>query len=330
VFHVQHEIVKGTSAALASKKKKAETCLQKSTDEVDHCLREKEAYQQTQHGPGRPPQFDKQIEAFRRRQAEARQQLESAESHQQRMKAAIQKIGKVYHPVDLETGKLRQADEVSESLNHCFAAIEAIASEASLMERSLKKIQKARKVIVDMVAAVLFYHMSIQAKIEALSLPQKVERAILDTLIPGLYIRRVSKQAKSADERRRLRLTSQNILRSLQREDSPFTGLNAEELELIQQVSEQCANLFQRSSSCVEGRNGQLSLRHHGLHRLSNRKLAALTAVHNYFIKRADGTCPAERFFGTKPKEMFEFLLSNIDLPGRPARGRIENGWPKR
>jgi hypothetical protein len=32
----------------------------------------------------------------------------------------------------------------------------------------------------------------------------------------------------------------------------------------------------------VEGRNGQLALRHHSLHRLREQKLAALTTVHNY------------------------------------------------
>ncbi|MEF8770227.1 DUF6399 domain-containing protein [Candidatus Accumulibacter contiguus] len=44
----------------------------------------------------------------------------------------------------------------------------------------------------------------------------------------------------------------------------------------------------QRSSSGVEGRNGQLALHHQGRHRLSDRKLAALTVVHNYHIRRAD------------------------------------------
>jgi hypothetical protein len=174
-----------------------------------------------------------------------------------------------------------------------------------------------------MVATILFYHMSIQAKIEALCLSPKVERAVMDTLIPGLYLKRVSKQAKSADDRRRLRMKSQEILGSLQGEDSPFGGLSVDEIQLIEQVGQQCADLFQRSSSCVEGRNGQLSLRHHGLHRLSSRKLAALTAVHNYFIRRRDGTTAAERFFGNKPRAMFEFLLNNIDLPGRPARRRL-------
>lgn len=322
LFHVQHEIVKGTSAVLAGKKKKAETALEQATKNVERCINQKEKYQQTKHGPGRPPQFDKRIKTALHNQEEAERKLESAELHQKQMKEAIQEIGKAYHPVDLETGQLRQTEEVSESLNDCFKTMETIASKANLFERSLKRIQKAKKVVMDMVASILFFHMSIQAKVEALSLSPKVEQAVMGTLIPGLYLKRVSGQAKSADERRQLRRKSREILLSLQGDDSPFSGLTAEELKLMYEVGEECANLFQRSSSCVEGRNGQLSLRHHGLHRLSNRKLAALTAVHNYFIKRRDGTTPAERFFGTKQKEMFEFLLNNIDLPGRPARAR--------
>lgn len=322
VFHVQHEIVKGTSAVLAGKKKKTGKLLEQASEDVQSGIREKEKYLQAPHGPGRPPQFDKRIEESLRNQEKAIKNLESAESHQQQMKEAIQKIGKDYHPVNLETGELRQADAVSDSLNDCFKTMETVASDAKLLDRSLKKIQKAKKVIVDMVAAILFYHMSVQAKVEALCMPLKVEQAIMNTLIPGLYIERVSRQAKLADDRRRLREKSFDILKTLHGEDSPFSGLGADELELIEKVAEECANLFQRSSSCVEGRNGQLSLRHHGLHRISHRKLTALTAVHNYFIKRRDGTTPAERFFGVKPKEMFEFLLNNIDMPGRPARCR--------
>lgn len=322
VFHVQHEIVKGTSAVLASKKRKAEKLLEQASEDVQSNIREKEKYLQTPHGPGRPPQFDKRIEESVRIREEAIKNLESTESHQQQMKEAIQKISTVYHPVNLETGELRQADAVSESLNDCFQTMETVASDAKLLDRSLKKIQKAKKVIVDMVATILFYHMSVQAKVEALCMPLKVEQAIMNTLIPGLYIERVSRQAKRADDRRRLREKSIDILKPLHGEDSPFSGLEADELELIEKVAKECANLFQRSSSCVEGRNGQLSLRHHGLHRISSRKLTALTAVHNYFIKRRDGTTPAERFFGVKPKEMFEFLLNNIDIPGRPARSR--------
>ncbi len=42
VFHVQHEVVKGTSAVLASKKKKAEKLLELADEDVQNCIQKKE------------------------------------------------------------------------------------------------------------------------------------------------------------------------------------------------------------------------------------------------------------------------------------------------
>ena len=83
-----------------------------------------------------------------------------------------------------------------------------------------------------------------------------------------------------------------------------------------------CAEIFQRSSSCVEGRNGQLSLKNHSFHNISKRKLKALTIVHNYFIKRPNGSTAAERFFEEKPIALFDYLLKNLDFPALPAARR--------
>ena len=98
--------------------------------------------------------------------------------------------------------------------------------------------------------------------------------------------------------------------------------LKPKPIVLIETVALERAQLFQRSSSCVEGRNGLLALLYHSLHRLSHRKLAALTSVHNFFIQRSDGSIPAERFFGSKPRGLFEWILERVDLPGRPAQKR--------
>jgi len=83
-----------------------------------------------------------------------------------------------------------------------------------------------------------------------------------------------------------------------------------------------CVQTFQRSSSCVEGRNGQLALRHHSFHRLSPRKLQALTTIHNFFLTRPDGSTAAERFFAHPPNPLFDSLLQALPLPPRPARNR--------
>ena len=79
------------------------------------------------------------------------------------------------------------------------------------------------------------------------------------------------------------------------------------------------AEVFQRSSSNVEGRNGYLSLRNHQLRGLDHpRTRACLTAVHNFFLTRPDETTAAERFFGQKPRSMFAVILESVELPPAP------------
>jgi len=323
IFHVQHEIVKGTSGPLAKKIKKAQQTLEKASEEVNRRIDEKVKYDSKEPDPGRPPQFNKKIKNALQKETVAMQALEASQSHQVRMRQAVRKISNIYHPVDLDAGKLKGVEEISDSLNQCFTEIENVSEEAKLSERSLKRIKKAKNVVVDMVATILFFHQTIQRKVEALSLPPTIESIMFDKLIPAFYLRYASKKAKAAADRHCLQKRSKEILLSFRNKQDLFSEINQEKLTMIETVAEECASLFQRSSSCVEGRNGQLSLRHHSFHRLSNRKLAALTSVHNFFIKRKDGTTAAERFLGSKPKAMFEFLLENIDLPGRPAQKRM-------
>jgi len=79
------------------------------------------------------------------------------------------------------------------------------------------------------------------------------------------------------------------------------------------------AEVFQRSSANVAGRNGYLSLRNHQLRGLDHpRKRACLTAVHNFFLTCPDGTTAAERFFGQKPRSMFAAILAAVEIPPAP------------
>lgn len=65
-----------------------------------------------------------------------------------------------------------------------------------------------------------------------------------------------------------------------------------------------------------------LSLLHHSLHKLSQRKLNTLTVVHNFFIRRPDSTTAAERFFGQGHEDLFEYVLTALPPPKRPAARR--------
>ena len=93
-----------------------------------------------------------------------------------------------------------------------------------------------------------------------------------------------------------MRERADEILARARSPDGVWGTLTEAEQQDLEAKARECAVLFQRSSSCVEGHNGQLSLRHHGLHRLTVRKLGAIRVLHNYLIERRDGTTAAERF----------------------------------
>ncbi len=186
----------------------------------------------------------------------------------------------------------------------------------------MARIAKANRLLGKMVATQNFYFDTIKVKVEALTLQEEVEQTVYNQLIPALYLDLVASRAKTASQRQEVRQKSEQLLERLKEKNNPIWQLSEEDLEAVVQVALECAQLFQRSSSCVEGRNGQLSCSHHTLHRMSNRKLNALTVIHNYWIKRPDSTTAAERFFGCQPKELFEHLYEQMPLPPRPARKR--------
>ncbi|WP_287639700.1 DUF6399 domain-containing protein [Accumulibacter sp.] len=133
---------------------------------------------------------------------------------------------------------------------------------------------------------------------------------------------RVAARSTHAEPRHRLRALSRPLLEPLRHGDHSLQALPSAERERLEQVAGDCTDRFQRSSSGVAGRNGQLALHHQGRHRLSDRKLAALTAVHNYYIRRADGTTAAERFFGRAYETLFTQALQRMPLSPRSARRR--------
>jgi len=317
LFHVQRELVRGTSVALAGRKRRAEETVAEAAKQVSRHREEQPTDPDGEGSHESVPGVEEQLE-------QAQKTLETVTAHQERVKKAIQGVSVAYHPFDLETGAARSAEEVSTAFEQLFAEVETVAAEANLPQRCLEKIEKAKGVVVEMVATVAFFWLIVRAKVEASSLTSEVEQAVYDHLIPAIYLSLVSEKTRDPEQRYTLLIESEELLAPLLSRDGPLGNLETTEKVVIETVARECAQLFQRSSSCVEGRNGQLALRHHSLHRISNRKLTASTTVHNYFIKRRDGTTAAERFFGSEPRDLFGWLLEQVDLPGRPARKRSQ------
>ena len=74
---------------------------------------------------------------------------------------------------------------------------------------------------------------------------------------------KVADKATAAEQKQILRQRAEALLAPVQDTQSPLQALGTNDLESIEQVAKECAHIDQRVRNCVEGRNGQLALRHH-------------------------------------------------------------------
>ncbi len=322
LFHILQEISRGTSAPLSSKVKHYQVEHEKAVRQIIKCTQAKIRDEScTTKKPGKPIDHILRISKAEVDEDYAKKDLEDAQNRQTLMKDARKKISTCYHPIDLETGQPRTPEQLEQSLNEAFDIIEDVTESSELSENSIKRVEKARKMVDSMVSTLRFFWLCFEAHIKKYSLPVDLNAAFRSILFPAYYLQEVSRKAQDAESRQAFNTQSQALLAQLGTVDA-WIVLSELEKEKYQKQARQCAQLFQRSSSCVEGRNGQLALKHHGLRQMGERKLAALTVIHNYFIKRGDGTTAAERFFENKPRDLFEYLIDHLDYPAAPAKRR--------
>ncbi len=175
-----------------------------------------------------------------------------------------------------------------------------------------------------MMETFVFFWKLIASRSASLKYSPEIVQVWLNHLVAGYYLASVAQRCSDSEERKRLRELSTSILDQAKARDGPLSALEEKDVLYLEEQARLASELFQRSSSCVEGRNGQLSLRHHGLREISPRKLRVLGVLHNFVIKRSDGSTAANRFFGQEHRELFPWLLEHMPLPPRPRR-KIQN-----
>lgn len=323
LFHGQHEVSKATSLALARDLRRAEAGVAAAQLQWEAERAAQQAFEARVPRPlGRPPAFETRIGAALSALVACEAERDRARQRQSEARELIRELGVLYHPYDPVDGQTQPVERVAARFTAVWTRLKGLAEAADLPERARERIMKAERLTVQWLATLAFFFATVSARVEALGLSPELETAVLEQLIPGIYLERVAARSTAAETRHRVQASSSALLDALRRPDHPLQRLAPEASAHVEQVAGACADLFQRSSSCVEGRNGQLSLHHHGRHRLSDRKLAALTAVHNFHIRRADDTTAAERFFGRTPPVLFEQILLRVPLPPRPRRRR--------
>lgn len=320
LFHVQYEISGGTAAPLAAQVRAAQASVDQASEQLQQVLLQQQEAAQKPRGPGRPIDFPARIEAAQEQLQQAQQTMHTKEAHRQGMQQTVRDLAQVYHPFDLKTGLKRTEAEVKTDLGCLMDKARKEAQQAGLSAAAQQRINKAARVVPALVATIAFFHGLVHQRVAALGLPTEVSALVHKILIPALYLQRVAKATAGAPARASLRQVAQGLLDAHRAAPPSWALLPEATKAAVWSLAKDCADLFQRASSCVEGRNGQLALRHHHLHQISALRLEALTVIHNYVLRRADGTTAAQRFFGAPPKDLFMELCRSLPLPARPRQ----------
>ena len=321
LFHVQQELSHATTLSLTQQTLRAEQAVadlgvlaRQASAERDACQAECPGSSVVAELIGRADQVVQSV-------AEAKTQADACRQREERARQARRGLSDDDHPFDLNTGAAREAVEVRRRLEQRFDQIDQIADEAKLPESSRKKIAKARRVMPAMVATMALFWRWVRERLLSLSLSPEQELAFLEQLLPAAYLSVAAPKASTAERRREINAVAEQLAERAR--DGPLSELSEASRMDLQHTAAELAVLFQRSSSCVEGRNGHLALWHHSRHRLSPQRLQSLTVLGNFFHRRPDGTTAAERFFATAPSDLFEWLLTHVPLPARPASSRL-------
>ena len=318
-FHVSYEIGKGTSGALASSVRKAEKEYVSMIKETENEINKEENYNNlNKRTIDCHPDFSTRIKTSKNKENIAKLKWEKSKQNQEMVLTSRREIGKIYHPYNPETGTKQDSEKISELLESCFENIRSATT--GLSEQCKQKVEKAYRVVPDMVATIAFYFIMIDVFMDNMKISPFDKLLMKAYLIPAFYLQQVASKEKDVQRKSDILKISQELLTIINSRDGPFFEYTQKEVEKLEKAAKECAQIFQISSSCVEGRNAQLSLRHHGIHKLSTHSLKAQTIMHNYYRRTKDGKTPAEKFFEGKHPDLFQWILENIDYPVRPRK----------
>ena len=287
LFHAQYEISKATSAALSSQERAAKKAMQELEEEIvkSGCqLSGKEKKGEIEKRKVRQEEYSK-----------IKQKCEEAIACKESVQKAKKELGQIYHPVNFTTGEVQESEVVEKKFQEQFDIIDKNVEEAGLGYASKERIKKSKRAFSYMLDNLRVFFVLFAKVIKEMKLDIAGEEFFKTVIFPLCYLQANWKRFPK-EQKEKLR-----PLRNKLEEQLKNYVASEEFKEALMKRGKGLAEWFQRSSSCVEGRNGALSLLLHRFHHLNASTMMALTIVANFGIRRTgeDKTTAAERFFGS-------------------------------
>jgi hypothetical protein len=242
------------------------------------------------------------------RQAEVQQW----EAVQHTYRHHLKMLSFILHPFCLSDSTPQTSAQVESRLYAEVEAIEALARRHQLPARQ-PAMQKVRKQSPALAALVDFWWQGVWHDLEPFVLSPRWRQWVQEGLLPLVYWERQATHTRCP--RRKARLVQALAAVRVAFDTHAITQrLAPPVLAEWHAWATERVNVFQRASSAVEGRNGYLSQMQHNQRGLPKQRYKVWTVLHNFDCCAADGTTPAARFFGWSFPDLFETVLSHIEV----------------
>jgi Family of unknown function (DUF6399)/IclR helix-turn-helix domain len=255
-------------------------------------------------------QMPDQAELLAQLEAQATQLQTAQQDYQQ----CLHQITTTLHPFNITSGQAQTTPQVLTQLQHHTHTLQQIQQTTQLPDPSAS-LDQWQKLLPDLVAGVDLWWLWVRQELNTRTTDAALMTWILHTLLPAQYWSNQTRRTAQPTLKTRYQLAAAHALTALQHHPLTTT-LTAAQLADWAAWADLRVAQCQRASSAVEGRNGFLSAIHHNQRGFSQQRLQALTTIHNFYLKRPDGTTAAERLFRTPPPDLFDWLVQQMpDLP---------------
>ena len=227
----------------------------------------------------------------------------------------LQRISLLVHPFAPSTPATpTNSGHVQKGLYEVFEALTSLTKTYEITD-SQKRLTKFANQIDALASVVDAWWLWVEEDLKPYDLDADDTLWLRECLLPAIYWQVQAARTTQPALKMRYQQTADQALAALHYH--PLTAnISSDDLEYWQPWAEWMVSRFQRASSAVEGRNGYLSQMHHSGRGIPPQRLQVLTVIHNFGLKRPDGTTAAQRLFDREFPDLFEWLVEQMeDLP---------------
>lgn len=229
---------------------------------------------------------------------------------QQQYHEALRSISLSIHPFDLERHEAQTLIDLETVLANPLEQLRTLAQTYG-GAKAIQAIETFDKQLPDIVQGIHAWWRWATQSLATQAPSIEVQNWVIGSLFPWLYWRGQTDKTHQFELKARYQQATDNAAQRLL--GHPLTQtLAAAERQIWIDWARWMVSNYQRTSSAVEGRNGYLTRLHHSGRGFSEKTLRSLTIIHNFHLKRPDGTTAAQRLFDYEFPDLFEWVVDHM------------------